>query len=1102
MIIKKEGAPLEKLNLQLHAIDIPVPDPDPEVGTTEYYFTFPYSYFRTNGYTDGSSVTISVVYFYIDRNDIIQTFMGSPQQFSFMFRSEFPATWPRPTQISRAKFAMQNYSANPSTIIVPSSMNAKKFYAIARVVIPNYLGQGQRNQNFQTTLLGALGFQDISTSSTKYDYLLAEVDGVDNIREDIFTEGCILDFDKMLITDGIDSSSGGSSEIPDPDGLDPVSGFSTSGTPNDINIPVAVGLRMYSTFGTLDDLENKALYLQTDINQGTSYPNWFKEFTVAGSNYVTLNQPEDPYGGYDPANVPATLMTIFESQYITIPWNKVNESPISITAYGSFISGDPDLKPENAKPENGVSQPSDVESVRDSSLFFAIDQASDYRPPGAGSFIKSYFDITPQQITGWNTALFPDEAERTFYIPIVNLFPSITPAVNSTRNLRFYRGIKLVDSYTNQGILNLPKTYTSLLSLQLGSSNKRTIAENLLLNKGTLENFISGNNTEANFIISSWNRNTEIWGAFALYLPLTLTGELDFTGVSTWKNFTGKSSVNFNTVLKNPNGLGPTWISIVKRVEQFMGRIQLKSDFLTSTFKKIPETATAKFIWYDNSGETPVNVFSAEIVGFSSTTFETPFYVPIPSVEGQTLSVEVTGDGATAKLPIDMSALLTAAASGTNYVPENPAPVAPPDTYSVVLVDQTTRQTNRIQTYTGLDSKALIEAVGFTPVPVAIKPSTLTEELYAVGQSDLTAVSHLGTPFICKYKGTKYRVLKRLESTKPQYRIVLTKGVGYVMEAVYSEVTHTDNFTGYLDTSFVINVTPAEGYNVTNISVNGTTVANGASVTITGEMVVTATAEIRNCLLTVAQVEGGTITINGEIIVSKVYPYWTEITVNLTANKGYEIGNAEITDGIQSYTVTVTQPSNGTITVGTNTESFLTNEGLSYEVNVIANEGYRVNAVYNNGVAITNGSTITVMGNTEITADIVADTAQIIITQVEHATITVDTDKTTTFSATIGTTHTVTITADEGYNVTSLLVNNVAVASGSTFTLNGETTITAVVAIMRLNLSVTQPANGSIKINGTVLATGTHTFDYGTSITALAEANSGYEVEYLDVSDT
>lgn len=100
------------------------------------------------------------------------------------------------------------------------------------------------------------------------------------------------------------------------------------------------------------------------------------------------------------------------------------------------------------------------------------------------------------------------------------------------------------------------------------------------------------------------------------------------------------------------------------------------------------------------------------------------------------------------------------------------------------------------------------------------------------------------------------------------------------------------------------------------------------------------------------------------------------------------------------------------------------------------------------------------------------------------------------FTVRHGTTWTATIAGATGYNAGAL-------SPGASGTVTAATTVTAGAAsIKTFTVTVTLPSNGTIKVNNVAATSSkkTFTFNYNTSVTIQATANSGYQVDKLEVT--
>ena len=191
------------------------------------------------------------------------------------------------------------------------------------------------------------------------------------------------------------------------------------------------------------------------------------------------------------------------------------------------------------------------------------------------------------------------------------------------------------------------------------------------------------------------------------------------------------------------------------------------------------------------------------------------------------------------------------------------------------------------------------------------------------------------------------------------------------------------------------------------------------------------------------------------------------------------------------YTVTIVQSAHQTIQIFCNsqfyTNTFTAPAGSYYTVTVIPEKGYLEGKPSTSYGYVNSDITITASPASKATY-------QVIIAQTANQTITVrlnnTTNYTSSFNANYGDTYTVTITPNEGY-----IAGTPTQTSG---TIIGNITISATAAtIIKCTITVTQPENGRIEVNG---QTGTSfAINYGTSTKVEAIADSGYVVDSLYV---
>ena len=240
--------------------------------------------------------------------------------------------------------------------------------------------------------------------------------------------------------------------------------------------------------------------------------------------------------------------------------------------------------------------------------------------------------------------------------------------------------------------------------------------------------------------------------------------------------------------------------------------------------------------------------------------------------------------------------------------------------------------------------------------------------------------------------------------------------------------------------------------------------------------------EIETYTVTWAEPENGTLTVTadtGTLQSGATVEAGTSITVTATPDEGYEletltVGGKTFTSGESyvveanteivatfaeipptMYTVSWTEPENGTLTVTTDTgtlQSGATVEaGTSITVTATPDEGYELETLTVGGKTFTSGESYVVEANTEIEATFaeVPPTMYTVSWTADNCDITVKTAEGTTVEngdeVAEGTELTITATAADGYELESLTVNGDDFENGATWTVAGDVTIVATV---------------------------------------------------------
>lgn len=327
-----------------------------------------------------------------------------------------------------------------------------------------------------------------------------------------------------------------------------------------------------------------------------------------------------------------------------------------------------------------------------------------------------------------------------------------------------------------------------------------------------------------------------------------------------------------------------------------------------------------------------------------------------------------------------------------------------------------------------------------------------------------------------------------------------------------------------------VQVDPDTGYQVDSIKLGGTAITNGSDHTITAATSLTATASLKTYTVTITNPTGASISaVVGSATYTSTFTakHGTSIKYTVTASTGYNVtsftyGGTSITSGssqtltgdvtvtaaatLKTYTITITQPSNGIIKVGSNTSTFTAKHFDSYIVTLTPSTGYSVKTLTWGDTSITNGSKQTVSGPVTITGSTAAIPQAITITQPANGTIKVrynNTDYTSSFNAPYNSSITITATPNTGYKLSTLTYGGSAISSGASKTVTGPVTITGSFSILSNGVSFTQPANGSIKVtyNGTDYTSSINNVTYGSKVKVTVSANTGYYIDSITAND-
>lgn len=191
------------------------------------------------------------------------------------------------------------------------------------------------------------------------------------------------------------------------------------------------------------------------------------------------------------------------------------------------------------------------------------------------------------------------------------------------------------------------------------------------------------------------------------------------------------------------------------------------------------------------------------------------------------------------------------------------------------------------------------------------------------------------------------------------------------------------------------------------------------------------------------------------------------------------------------------------VSSSTNEKLFFVTPGSQLTISAVADEYYKLDSLTVDNISGSSHTIDSAKKRYEVVAVVSENTAMVDITQPDvGATIHVEVDgidHTDDFQTLVGKEATVTIVAEEGYNITSIMWNGQSISSGSKVTIQAGTNTASVTAVIqRFNVNITQPEGGTITATvGEEEHTNTFTVDYGTQVKFTVTPEPGYTLNNL-----
>ena len=319
-------------------------------------------------------------------------------------------------------------------------------------------------------------------------------------------------------------------------------------------------------------------------------------------------------------------------------------------------------------------------------------------------------------------------------------------------------------------------------------------------------------------------------------------------------------------------------------------------------------------------------------------------------------------------------------------------------------------------------------------------------------------------------------------------------------------------------TELIVTATPAETYELTELTANGQSILDTKKVVVNEDMIIRAIFSKKTFKVSLEKHGNGTLRAIGADDLNAV-PYGTELTIEATPAKGSTLtalvaGGINITEKkkvtikkettieafftTQTFNVTLTKEGEGTISAtGTND---LDAVAYGTELTIVATpaEGYELQSLVAGGVDITATKKIVVKDNQTVKATFEKKSFAVTLDKEGEGTITA-TGATSLDAVAYGTELTIVATPAEGYELQSLVAGGVDITARKKSVVTDNLTIKATFAKKNFAVSLTKEGEGTITATG---ASNLNAVAYGTELTIVATPAEGYELTALTANGT
>ena len=397
------------------------------------------------------------------------------------------------------------------------------------------------------------------------------------------------------------------------------------------------------------------------------------------------------------------------------------------------------------------------------------------------------------------------------------------------------------------------------------------------------------------------------------------------------------------------------------------------------------------------------------------------------------------------------------------------------------------------------EGEGTLTATGADDLNAVPYGTELTVEAAPAKGYELTALTANGEDILSSKKFTvKEATEVKATFAKKSFAVSLTKeGEGTITATGADDL----NAVAY-GTELTIVATPAEGYELTALTANGTDILATKKIVVTDNVTVKATFAKKTFAVKLTKEGEGTLVATGADDLNAV-PYGTELTIATTPSEGYELTaltangtdilatkkfvvkdnvTVKATFAKKTFAVKLTKEGEGTLVATGADDLNAVPYGTELTIATTPSEGYELTALTANGTDILATKKFVVKGATEVKATFTKMTFAVSLTKEGEGKLTA-TGADNLTAVPYGTELTIAATPAEGYELTALTANGTDILATKKFVVKGATEVKATFTKMAFAVTLTSNEHGEITI---VEPVDLKAVSYGTTLTVQA----------------